>query len=71
MANHSIASIAPTLLPIREEHDTGTYKKGVNNIKKRISILNDMYKDKVDVTIDNYQDEIDVGTIVTVTLKKD
>ncbi|MFD1062298.1 histidine kinase [Winogradskyella litorisediminis] len=45
--------------------------KGLSNIKKRIKILNDMYKDKVDVTISDYQNAEDVGTKVEVTLKKD
>lgn len=45
--------------------------KGMNNIKKRVAILNEMYKDKVDVTIDDFQDLNDSGTKVVVTLKKD
>ncbi|MEH6537970.1 MAG: histidine kinase [Psychroserpens sp.] len=45
--------------------------KGMGNIKKRVAILNDMYKDKVDVFIDDYQDAADAGTKVVVTLKKD
>jgi len=45
--------------------------KGMGNIKKRVSILNDMYKDKVDVSVDDFQDEEDTGTKVVVTLKKD
>ena len=45
--------------------------KGLSNIKKRVSILNNMYKDKVDVFIDDYQTEGDTGTQVVVTLKKD
>jgi tetratricopeptide (TPR) repeat protein len=45
--------------------------KGMNNIKKRVAILNDMYKDKVDVAIEDFQDVKDVGTKVVVTLKKD
>lgn len=45
--------------------------KGMGNIKKRVAILNDMYKDKVDVYIDDFQNEGDVGTKVVVTLKKD
>ena len=45
--------------------------KGMGNIKKRVAILNDMYKDKVDVFIDDYQDTEDAGTKVVVTLKKD
>jgi tetratricopeptide (TPR) repeat protein len=44
--------------------------KGMGNIKKRVSILNDMYKDKVDVFIDDFQNKEDVGTKVAVTLKK-
>lgn len=44
--------------------------KGMGNIKKRIAILNDMYKDKVDVSIsDVFEDG--QGTKVTLTLKKD
>lgn len=45
--------------------------KGMGNIKKRVAILNDMYKDKVDVFIDDYQNQEDSGTKVVVTLKKD
>ncbi len=45
--------------------------KGMGNIKKRVAILNAMYKDKVDVFIDDFQDEEDAGTKVVVTLKKD
>ncbi|WP_299110601.1 histidine kinase [uncultured Winogradskyella sp.] len=45
--------------------------KGMNNIKKRVAILNEMYKDKVDVVIEDYQNLEDAGTKVVVTLKKD
>ena len=45
--------------------------KGMGNIKKRVSILNEMYKDKVDVFISDFQDKEDAGTKVVVTLKKD
>ncbi|MBT8267194.1 MAG: histidine kinase [Bacteroidia bacterium] len=45
--------------------------KGLGNIKKRVAILNEMYKDKVDVFIDDYQKEEESGTKVVVTLKKD
>ena len=45
--------------------------KGMNNIKKRVAILNEMYKDKVDVMIEDFQDLNDAGTKVIVTLKKD
>ena len=44
--------------------------KGLSNIKKRVAILNDMYKDKVDVSIKDYQDAEDTGTKVIVILKK-
>lgn len=45
--------------------------KGMGNIKKRVAILNDMYKDKVDVVVDDFQNADDPGTKVVVTLKKD
>jgi tetratricopeptide (TPR) repeat protein len=45
--------------------------KGMGNIKKRVTILNEMYKDKVDVFIDDYQAEGDKGTKVVVAIKKD
>jgi len=45
--------------------------KGMGNIKKRVAILNEMYKDKVDVFIDDFQENEDTGTKVVVTLKKD
>lgn len=45
--------------------------KGMGNIKKRVSILNAMYKDKVDVFVDDFQNEEDTGTKVIVTLKRD
>ena len=56
---------------IKTEHQQKQNSKGMNNIKKRVAILNDMYKDKVDVTIDDVQKEGDMGTKVVVTLKKD
>jgi len=56
---------------LKTENQKKHNSKGLNNIKKRILILNDMYKDKVDVTINDYKKQEDVGTIVTVTLKKD
>ena len=43
----------------------------MGNIKKRVSILNEMYKDKVDVFVDDYQQADDAGTKVVVTIKKD
>ncbi|WP_405248383.1 histidine kinase [Cellulophaga sp. Asnod2-G02] len=44
--------------------------KGMGNIKKRIDILNDMYKDKVDVFIADYKED-GTGTKVSFLLKKD
>ncbi len=44
--------------------------KGMGNIRKRIAILNDMYKDKVDVHITDLGDD-GKGTRVLFTLKKD
>lgn len=44
--------------------------KGMGNIKKRIAILNDMYKDKVDVVISDLLED-GQGTKVILTLKKD
>ncbi|MGW9685306.1 histidine kinase [Flagellimonas sp. 2504JD1-5] len=44
--------------------------KGMGNIKKRIQILNDMYKNKVDVSISDLYDN-ETGTKVTLKLKKD
>ncbi|WP_273565800.1 tetratricopeptide repeat-containing sensor histidine kinase [Maribacter halichondriae] len=44
--------------------------KGMGNIKKRIAILNDMYKDKIDVHISDLESNGN-GTKVVFTLKKD
>ena len=44
--------------------------KGMGNIKKRIAILNDMYKNKVDVTINDLNED-ETGTKVVLRLKKD
>lgn len=44
--------------------------KGMGNIKKRVAILNDMYKDKVDVHISDLESD-GSGTKVVFTLKKD
>ena len=44
--------------------------KGMGNIKKRIAILNDMYKDKVAVHIKDLNKD-ETGTSVLLTLKKD
>lgn len=57
---------------LKTEHQQKQNSKGMGgNIKKRVSILNEMYKDKVDVSISDFQEEVDTGTKVIVTLKKD
>jgi len=44
--------------------------KGMDNIKKRVSILNEMYNDKVDVFISDLHSDYS-GTKVVLTIKKD
>ncbi|WP_411766720.1 histidine kinase [Winogradskyella sp. A3E31] len=56
---------------LKTENQKQHQSKGLTNIKKRVAILNRMYKDKVDVSISDFQDVGDVGTLVIVTLKKD
>lgn len=56
---------------LKTENQKKHNSKGMSNIKKRVAILNDMYQDKVDVSIEDFQREGDVGTKVVVTLKKD
>ncbi len=56
---------------LKTENQKKHNSKGMSNIKKRVAILNDMYQDKVDVSITNYQESEDAGTKVVVTLKKD
>jgi len=57
---------------LKTENQKKHNSKGLGNIKKRVTILNEMYKDKVDISIeDNQTDADDVGTKVVVTLKKD
>ncbi|WP_303318634.1 histidine kinase [Flavivirga abyssicola] len=55
---------------LKTEHQQKQNSKGMGNIKKRVIILNEMYKDKVDVSVDDFKDEEDTGTKVVVTLKK-
>ncbi|NNJ83007.1 MAG: histidine kinase [Flavobacteriaceae bacterium] len=54
----------------KTEHQKKQKSKGMGNIQKRISILNEMYKDKVDVEIENVFDN-EEGTRVILMLKKD
>ncbi|MDO5979466.1 histidine kinase [Flavivirga spongiicola] len=56
---------------LKTKHQQKQNSKGMGNIKKRVSILNEMYKDRVDVFVDDFKDEEDAGTKVVVTLKKD
>ncbi|WP_027880467.1 tetratricopeptide repeat-containing sensor histidine kinase [Mesoflavibacter zeaxanthinifaciens] len=57
---------------LKTENQKKHNSKGLGNIKKRVTILNEMYKDKVDINIeDNQFNAKDVGTKVIVTLKKD
>jgi tetratricopeptide (TPR) repeat protein len=56
---------------MKTENQKKHNSKGLGNIKKRVAILNEMYKDKVDVFIEDYVDAEDSGTKVVVTLKKD
>jgi len=55
---------------LKTENQKKQNSKGMGNIKKRISILNTMYKDKVDVTIENVFDN-EEGTRVKLVLRKD
>ncbi len=55
---------------LKTENQQKHASKGMGNIKKRVAILNAMYKDKVDVYVDGFQDAEDTGTKVVVTLKK-
>ncbi|MCB0456788.1 MAG: histidine kinase [Flavobacteriaceae bacterium] len=55
---------------LKTENQKKQKSKGMGNIQKRISILNEMYKDKVDVIVeDAFENE--EGTLVKLTLKKD
>ncbi|GEQ87390.1 hypothetical protein ULMS_28980 [Patiriisocius marinistellae] len=54
----------------KTENQKKQKSKGMGNIKKRISILNEMYKDKVDVTITDVQENTE-GTRVVLMVKKD
>lgn len=55
---------------LKTENQKKQKSKGMGNIQKRISILNEMYRDKVDVSVENvYENE--EGTRVVLMLKKD
>ncbi|QNJ97853.1 tetratricopeptide repeat-containing sensor histidine kinase [Constantimarinum furrinae] len=55
---------------LKTDHQKKQNSKGMGNIEKRIAILNEMYKDKVDVTVTNIF-ENEEGTLVELILKKD
>ena len=55
---------------IKTQNQKRQKSKGMGNIKKRIAILNDMYKDRVDVHIKDLKTD-ETGTKVILTLKKD
>ena len=55
---------------LKTAHQQKQNSKGMGNIKKRVRILNAMYKDKVTVFIEDYQQTEASGTKVVVTLKK-
>ncbi|MCF6279875.1 MAG: histidine kinase [Flavobacteriaceae bacterium] len=55
---------------LKTDNQIKQQSKGMNNIKKRIAILNEMYTDKVDVFIDDLHSD-NSGTKVVLTLKKD
>ena len=57
-------------MEFKTENQKRQNSKGMGNIQKRILILNEMYKDKVDVTVENVS-ENGQGTKVTLILKKD
>jgi tetratricopeptide (TPR) repeat protein len=55
---------------LKTENQKKQKSKGMGNIRKRIAILNDMYKNKVDVSISDLQED-ETGTKVVLKLKKD
>ena len=55
---------------LKTQNQKKQQSKGMNNIKNRITILNEMYVDKVDVSIADLQED-ESGTKVVLTLKKD
>ncbi|NJB36202.1 histidine kinase [Croceivirga sp. JEA036] len=55
---------------LKTQHQKKQKSKGMGNIKKRVAILNDMYNNKVDVTVANLYDD-ETGTKVILRLKKD
>ena len=55
---------------IKTSNQINQNSKGMGNIKKRIAILNTMYKDKVSVSVTDLNEDT-TGTRVTLTLRKE
>jgi LytS/YehU family sensor histidine kinase len=55
---------------LKTDYQKKQKSKGMQNIKQRIKILNEMYKDKVDVFIEDLNED-KTGTKIVLTLKKD
>lgn len=55
---------------LKTDHQKRQKSKAMENIRKRIAILNSMYKDKVEVKVEDLEVP-ETGTRVIVTLKKD
>ncbi|WP_418509095.1 histidine kinase [Corallibacter sp.] len=55
---------------LKTDHQKKQKSTAMNNIKKRVNILNTMYKDKVDVFVDDLSNAQNTGTKVVVTLRK-
>ena len=55
---------------IKTENQKKQKSKGMGNIKKRIAILNDMYKERIAVTVQDLYDN-GTGTKVVLTLKRE
>jgi tetratricopeptide (TPR) repeat protein len=55
---------------LKTENQKKQQSKGMGNIRKRINILNEMYRDKVDVSVENLFENAE-GTRVLLILKKD
>ncbi len=55
---------------LKTDYQKKKKSKGMQNIKQRVAILNQMYKDKVDVFIEDLYEDT-TGTKVVLTLKKD
>ena len=55
---------------LKTENQQKQNSKGMGNIKKRVAILNNMYKGTVEVTVKDFQNLEDSGTEVVVSLRK-